>query len=300
MDTDLLISEAARQAASTVAEFSGVTLVLLLLYEWIAGRYKKPKKTREDWAMAAIALAFLAVVQRPLLTAFIFFSMTALFPAYGSALHWLEVRYFWPGLVVYVLIDEYLHGRTHLFSHSRKPRNKTLQKIQAFYKLAHRPHHQIGANDGNGELSVTQTYVEHWGWWLALPNYWFGLICLYLGFYEWFIWGTAGKAIWGMHVHTNWGCSYDLYLLNHKNALVRNAMYVLCHVFTFPNMHHHHHSRSANSAKNMCNMIAVYDWLLWDSLVIEKKRPAIYGWRQTPKEEYSPLYRFFNTDLSRM
>jgi hypothetical protein len=77
-------------------------------------------------------------------------------------------------------------------------------------------------------------------------------------------------------------------------------MYALCHVFTFQNMHHHHHSRSANSTKNMCNVISIYDWLLWASLAIEEQRPKIYGWRQTRKEEFSPLYRFFNTDLKRV
>ena len=43
----------------------------------------------------------------------------------------------------------------------------------------------------------------------------------------------------------------------------------------------------------------MFDWLLWDTFVIEKARPAVYGWRQTRREEHSPFYRFFNTDLSR-
>ncbi len=295
-----LISPAAHYMATSMSYVTISCLAFFLLYEWLAGRNKDGKKTKEDWAMAGLSLGFLAAVQRPLLTLFIFFAMTALFPTYAGEFRWLEVEYFWPGIVIYFLIDEYLHGRAHLFTHSGKTKYKWLNKIQSFYKLAHRPHHQNGGNDGKGELTVTHTYVEHWGWWLALPNYWFGLICLYLGFYELFFYGTVFKAIWGMHVHVNWGKSYDLYLLNHKNPIISKTMYALCHVFTFPNMHHQHHSRSKNSAKNMCNVISIYDWLLWDSLVIEKERPKIYGWRQTDKEEFSPLYRYFNTDFKRV
>ena len=299
MDVQTLVSSQAHDTSFNMSMIAFGALGLLLAYEWLAGRYKDGKKTKEDWAMAALALGFLAAVQRPVLTYVVFFSMTLLLPSFSGTLQGFEQAYFWPGLVIYILIDEYLHGRAHLFAHSRKPKNRMLERIQAFYKIAHRPHHQIGGNDGKGELTATHTYVEHWGWWLILPNYWFGLICLYLGFYEWFFWGTLIKAVWGMHVHTNWGWSYDLMLLNHKSPFVRNIMWGLCHVIVFPNMHHQHHSRSGNSARNMCNVLSVYDWLLWDSLAIEKQRPKIYGWRQTEKEEYSPLYRYFNTDLDR-
>ena len=299
MSIQTMVSSQAHDVSLSMSMFAFGALGLLLSYEWLAGRYKDGKKTKEDWAMAGLALGFLAVVQRPVLTFIVFFIMTFLFPSFNGGLQGFEQQYFWAGLLVYILIDEYLHGRAHLFAHSRKPKNKILERIQAFYKIAHRPHHQIGGNDGKGELTATHTYVEHWGWWLILPNYWFGLICLYLGFYEWFFWGTLIKAVWGMHVHTNWGWSYDLILLNHKHEVIRKIMWGLCHVIVFPNMHHHHHSRSANSARNMCNVLAIYDWLLWDSLAIEKQRPKIYGWRQTDKEEFSPLYRYFNTDLNR-
>jgi len=299
MDTQSLVTAQAHDTALTMSAIVFAFMGLLLVYEWLAGRYKDGKKTKEDWAMAGLALGFLATVQRPALTYFVFFIMSLLVPTLGGGFHGLEQEYFWPGLLIYLLIDEYLHGRAHLFAHSPKPKNKILERIQAFYKISHRPHHQIGGNDGKGELSTTHTYVEHWGWWLILPNYWFGLMCLYLGFYEVFFWGTLIKAIWGMHVHTNWGFSYDLYLLNHKNSFVRKLMTGLCHVLVFPNMHHQHHSRSANSKRNMCNLLSIYDWLLWDSLAIEKQRPKIYGWRQSAKEEFSPMYRFFNTDLNR-
>jgi len=299
MDIQTLVSDQAHNTSLSMSMIAFAALAMLLVYEWLAGRYKGGKKTKEDWAMAGLALGFLAIVQRPLLTYFIFFMMTALFPSQGGGFYWLEQEYFWSGLLLYILIDEYLHGRAHLFCHGRKPKNKILERIQAFYKIAHRPHHQIGGNDGKGELTATHTYVEHWGWWLILPNYWFGLICLYLGFYEFFFWGTLIKAIWGMHVHTNWGNSYDLVLLNHKNPIISKIMYGLSHVIVFPNMHHQHHSRSANSARNMCNVLSIYDWLLWDTLAIEKQRPKIYGWRQSEKEEFSPLYRFFNSNLDR-
>ncbi|MGI9293814.1 MAG: sterol desaturase family protein [Pseudomonadales bacterium] len=299
MEQSPLILESAQMVAENLAYIGGACLLLFTLYEAAWRRNSHGRKTREDWQMAGIALTALALVQRPLLMLLIFFSLKAILPQYGEGLTWLEQEYFWVVLPIYMLIDEYLHGRMHLFTHSPRPRNRWLHRVQSFYRVAHRPHHQVGGNDGRGELSATQTYVEHWGWWLALPNYWFGFICLYLGMYETFFWGTLVKTIWGMHVHTNWGRSYDIVLLNHPSKLVRQAMQALCHVFVFPNMHQHHHSRGANSAKNMTNFISIFDWLLWDTLIIERERPEIYGWRQSAQEEFNPLYRYFNTSLNR-
>ena len=76
-------------------------------------------------------------------------------------------------------------------------------------------------------------------------------------------------------------------------------MYGLCHVLTFPTQHHQHHSRSKNSAKNMQNFFAIYDWLFWKTLVIEKERPQIYGWRQAPEEARSALFRYFSNETIR-
>ena len=98
----------------------------------------------------------------------------------------------------------------------------------------------------------------------------------------------------GAHVHTNW--SYDLYFLNHPKPWVRRTMRALCHVFTFPNQHHQHHSRTRNSARNMQNFLALYDWLLWKTLVIETKRPAVYGWKQQPHDA-RPLVRYLRRPL---
>ncbi|MEM6580562.1 MAG: sterol desaturase [Pseudomonadota bacterium] len=299
MFTEFITNESQQAAIDLVAYIGGAGLIVFMAYEWLFKRNKGGRKTKQDWSMAGLAIGFLSVVQRPLLLIVIFLGLSFAFPAYAGALNWIEQAYFWPCLLAYMLIDEYLHGRMHLFAHSRRPKQPWLQKVQAFYKVAHRPHHLIGGNDGRGQLSVTQTFVEHWGWWLALPNYWFGLACLYFGFYEVFIWGTVVKSLWGMHVHTNWGQGYDLRLLNHPKTWVRKSFRALCHVLVFPNMHHQHHSRSANSAKNMTNMIAIFDWLLWDTLVIEDSRPETYGWRQSTEEENNPLYRFFNTNLAR-
>lgn len=289
------LPEAVREIGSTAAMVTAVFLLLFSLYEIVSGQTRDGKKSLKDWAMSGISLGFLATLQRPLLTVIVFLLMAAFIPAHAGALGWLEAQYFWPTLVGFLLIDEYLHGRTHLFAHSRKPKNRLLGKVQDFYRAAHRPHHLNGGPDNRGEISASQTFVENWAWWLILPNYWFGLACLYLGLYEVFLWGTVSKVIWGMHVHTNWKWQYDLWLLNHNSAFVRTGMRALCHVLTFPNMHHHHHSRTANSTKNMTNFISVFDWLLWDTLKIETERPKIYGWRQYDAESSSVLHRFFHS-----
>ncbi len=299
MGFDWLFSDDVRAATERLSAIGGACLGLMIAYEWAMGRYRNGKKTRIDWTMGALCISMLALVQRPLLMAGIFLVLTTLVPQYAGVLRPLEIQHFWVALAGFLLIDEYLHGAVHLFAHRKPPAHPFLRRIHSFYRVAHRPHHQIGGNDGKGELSVTQTYVEHWGWWLFLPNYWFGLASLYFGLIEVFLWGTLIKSVWGMHVHTNWGRGYDVVLLNHPSSFVRRGMRALCHLLVFPNQHQQHHSRGANSAKNMTNFIALFDWLLWGTLAIENARPAVFGWKQTRREEHSALYRYFNTDLRR-
>ena len=75
MANDIPIAETIDVISATMAQVSGACLLGFILYEWIMGRYKNKKKTKEDWAMGGLSLLFLSVVQRPLLTFFIFFSI---------------------------------------------------------------------------------------------------------------------------------------------------------------------------------------------------------------------------------
>jgi len=270
-------------------------ILALVLFEWFTGKYKNGKKTQQDWKMFGISSVMIAAIERPLLLFCCFYLCESLLPEQRGSLAWFQDQNLILSVIGFILIDEFLHGWAHNFTHERKPKNKIIAKVQAFYKGAHRPHHMTAGNDGRGELNVTQVVVAGWGWVFALPNYWFGFICLYFGLVEAWAIGTAIKSIWGIHVHANW--KYDLYLLNHKNPIIAKTMFALCHVFTFPNQHHQHHSRSKNSARNMNNFLAFYDWLFWKKLAIEYERPRVYGWRQNPKEEKSALYRYFYRSL---
>ena len=274
-----------------------VFIVLAALWEFVSGRTKEGKKTKQDWYMAFLATFMMGVVQRPLLVIGISFVMITLFPASAGSLAWLEQDYFWWALVGFFCIEEFLHGSAHLFSHSRRPKNKTLQWIQAFYKMNHRPHHLSGGTDNKGQLSVTQTFINGWAWWFILPNYWFQIVALYLGLTEVFLVATVFKGLWAAHTHVNW--NYDLYFLNHKNKWVRNIMWGLCHVITFPTQHHQHHSRGKNSAKNVTATLAIYDWLIFKTLAIETSKPKVYGWRQSEGEANNVFKRYFNTDVKK-
>ena len=222
--------------------------------------------------------------------------LSGLFPGSAGSLAWLEEeQYFWPTLIVFFCIEEFIHGSFHLFAHSRRPKNRLLQWVQAFYKMSHRPHHLAGGQDNKGQLSVTQTFVNGWAWWLIMPNYTFQLVCLYLGLVEVFLIGTAIKGIWAAQTHVNW--NWDLYFHNHRWAWVRKTMWALAHVLTFPTQHHHHHSRGPNSARNVTSTLAIYDWLIFGTLAIEKEKPAMYGWRQNDDEANSVLKRYFFWDV---
>jgi len=285
------------QAADGYVYYSLAFIVFCILYEWARGRLKDGKKTSKDWQMLGISVTWLQLVERPLLI-FCSFSLCALLiPNHVGALAWLEDEYLIGCIIVFVMLDELLHGWAHNFAHERTPKSRALAKLQRWYKVTHRAHHLNGGADNRGELGASQTIVVSWGWAFTLPNYWFGYICLYLGLVEAWAIGTAIKSLWGIHTHAN--LDYDLKLLNHKNPIIAKTMYALCHLLTFPNQHHQHHSRSRNSGCNMQNMLALYDWLLWKKLAIEFERPKIYGWRKSEQEENSSLYRYFHRSFKR-
>ncbi|MFQ3324858.1 MAG: hypothetical protein ACI90U_002689 [Pseudomonadales bacterium] len=266
-------------------------IVFYILYEGAKGAFKNGKKNSKDLQMLGIAVTWLMIIERPLLI-FCTFSLCALLiPQHLGALAWLEEDHLVAATVVFVLIDELLHGWVHNFAHAPTPKNLLLAKLQRHYKVTHRTHHLHGGADNRGELGASQTIVVGWGWAFSLPNYWFGYICLYLGLIEAWAIGTAIKSLWGIHTHAN--LDYDLKLLNHKNPIVSKTMYSLAHIFVFPTQHHQHHSRSKNSGSNLQNFLAIYDWLLWKKLVICYERPKIYGWRKNENEENSSLYRYF-------
>lgn len=270
-------------------------ILALALWEFASGRSRDGRKSRQDWHIAGISGLGMVLIQRPALVAIVALLGGLLVPQYRGGLQWLEQQYFWPALIGYVMIEELLHGAGHWFAHSRRPRSRALRCLQSLFKVGHRPHHFSGGNDGRGQISVTQTFVEHWLWWFVMPNYWFQFVALYLGLVEVFVIGSVFKGLWAAHNHVNW--NYDLYFLNHRRRWVRRLATGLCHVFTFPTQHHHHHARGRNSGRNLCNLLALYDWLLFRTLVIEREKPAIYGWRQSPEEEGSALYRYLATDL---
>lgn len=268
---------------------------LLIVYEWARGRYADGKKSSLDWQVFGISLTWLTLVERPLLYVSVWGLCLLFIPqAQGSWSVWQD-SYFWWLLLAFVLIDELLHGWVHNFAHSKRPSSRFLQAVQSYYKAAHRLHHLNGGPDNKGQLSATHTICVSWGWAYSLPNYWFGAFCLYMGLVEVWAVGALSKSLWGIHNHAN--LTYDRKLLTHSNRYVRAVMRFMCHILVFPNQHHAHHSRSKNSAKNVQNFIAIYDWLLWKTFVITTERPKIYGWRQKGPEVDNAFYRFFHRDF---
>lgn len=267
--------------------------MLCVLYEWIKGNFRTGNFSSTDYKMIAICSVGISLIQRPLVAALIFFLAGVLIAPYQGVLAPLEEQYFWWTLLGFILLEEYFHGLGHWFAHARTPKLRFMRPVQKIFKTAHRPHHLIGNDDEKARMTVGQTFVEGWTYWLVMPNIWFSFIALYLGLTETFLYGMVFKGIWALHVHTNW--HYDLYFLNHRNPLVRKIAFALAHVFTFPTTHHHHHSRGKNSAKNLHNFLALYDWLIYGTLKIETSEPEKYGWRQNEKEKHSALYRFTRT-----
>lgn len=274
-----------------MAAIFAVFMLLVAFYEWFSGRSRNGVRTPRDWQMAGLTIGTMLLIQRPLILLVIAVALGFTFPDSAGLLSWLEARHFWLTLLVFFCVEELLHGFGHYLAHSKHPNARWAQQIQTVFKLSHRPHH-LNGDDERGQVTVIHTFTNGWLWWLIMPNYWFQLLALYLGLVEVFLWGTLVKGLWSAHTHANW--NYDLYFHNHPWAWVRKTMWALAHVITFPTQHHHHHARGRNSAKNLCGTLAIYDWLIFATLAIEKQRPDIYGWRQSAQEHKKIVQRYFN------
>lgn len=270
----------------------GAAVVLFSLYEWRTGKHANGKKTKTDWQIGIICAIGIAL-QRRIVAFGIFAVMALLLPAYSGQFGYLEDAYPVACVIAFIALEEFFHGAGHAFAHTKRPKNRVLRFWHGLFRTAHRPHHLNGGVDGKGEVTTTQAFVEGWTYWFIMPNIWFSFIALYFGFVQSFLIGMTIKGLWAVHVHTNF--DYDLYLLNHPNKFISKGFYALAHIFIFPNTHRHHHSRGPNSAKNLHNFFAFYDWLIYGTLVIEKERPKVCGWRQTEKEQNNAWYRFTRT-----
>ena len=98
--------------------FVTVFIVLAAIWEVLAGRTRDGKKTRQDWKVAFLATLMMVVVQRPLVLLLLTLGLSGLFPGSAGSLAWLEEQYFWPTLIVFFCIEEFIHGSFHLFAHS--------------------------------------------------------------------------------------------------------------------------------------------------------------------------------------
>lgn len=272
-------------------------LIAATLFELVSGRASRDKKTVMDWKMSGLCIGAMVLIQRPLVYLAAFGGMAFMLPEYVGLLSEFESANLLLCIIAFLLVEDLLNGFGHWICHTGPFQNTLLRRVQAFYKVAHRPHHFSGDDKSLGQVTATQTFVEGWAYWFIMPNYWFQYIWLYFGMYESFIIGLIIKGVWSVHNHVNW--HYDLYFLNHPKPWVRKTMHALCHVLIFPTQHHHHHARGRNSATNLHNLFAFYDWLLWKTLVIETSVPQKYGWRQSPREAKSAFKRFFNFDYKR-
>ncbi|MGB1060487.1 MAG: hypothetical protein ACPGZU_10185, partial [Ketobacter sp.] len=54
-------------AAQDYTLLSVAIIMLLVLYEWVTGKYREGRKTKQDWQMFALSSGVLAVIERPLL-----------------------------------------------------------------------------------------------------------------------------------------------------------------------------------------------------------------------------------------
>ncbi len=90
-------------------------IVFFILYEIAKGATKNGKKIGKDWQMLGIAVTWLHFIERPLLILCSFGLFTLFIPGHAGALAWLDVQYLVPGIIGFVMIDEFLHGWVHNF-----------------------------------------------------------------------------------------------------------------------------------------------------------------------------------------
>jgi sterol desaturase/sphingolipid hydroxylase (fatty acid hydroxylase superfamily)/CDGSH-type Zn-finger protein len=243
------------------------TLLFFGLSEALLGYFSHSKRSKEDVLIETVNTFALMVVTKPLVTFMAFQLLKWLFPNQENALFTLSL---WSGLLIFLLVDDFLQYWYHRSAHEYK----------WLWKL-HRAHHTAT------EMGLLVSYRQSIYYYLFMPNIWWLGVFTYFGGGLPVAVGIILKQIIVISSHSM--VTWDSFF--HKRPALMPILKVLERIFITPAFHHAHHAVSkiddiGNPNGNFGNMFSIWDQL-FRTAHYAHTFPNEYGIPNDPKDSWA-------------
>jgi sterol desaturase/sphingolipid hydroxylase (fatty acid hydroxylase superfamily)/CDGSH-type Zn-finger protein len=253
-------------------------LVFFGLIETVFGYLHNSKRTKDDVLVETLNTFFLFAITKPLVVLMAIQLMTWLFPKQENVLLNLPI---WAGLLLFLLVDDFLQYWYHRSAHEYK----------WLWKL-HRAHHSAT------EMGLLVSYREAIWYFVVMPNiWWLGVFAYWGGAIPMAI-GIVLKQIIIISSHSL--ATWDTFF--YKRPALMPILKVLERIFITPAFHHGHHAVSivdgiGNPNGNFGNMFSIWDQL-FGTAKFAHAFPTEYGIPNDPKDSWQSavFYPFIKSD----
>lgn len=242
------------------------TLALFGIIEWAFNYLSDSKRTKDDWGVELISIFFLMVATKPAITFLSFQLMKVIIPSKENA--WQNMP-FWLGLLLYILIDDFLQYWYHRSSHEYK-----------WLWKHHRPHHAAT------QMGFLVSFRESIYFYMMMPNLWWAGVATYLGLGIPVAVGLMLKQFIVISSHSL--ATWDSFF--YKRPALMPIMKVLERIIITPAFHFGHHAVSkideiGNPNGNFGNMFSIWDQL-FGTATFAHAFPTEYGLPNDPKDSW--------------
>lgn len=246
-------------------------LVVFAIGDVIVGSYHNGKRRKDDLWQEAVGFVQLAGLIQPVIVGVAVFTMSLLFPSYHNEYLGVSLLI---ALPLYLLVDDCSQYWYHRKAH----------EWNWLWKL-HRSHH------ATPEMGSFATYRNAAGYFLLLPNLWWGGIFTYFGFGQAVLIGLILKQIVVIGAHSS--VKWDQFL--YKNKALHPLAWVVERTISTPATHYAHHGKTAKDGisdpnGNFSNMFFFWD-ILFGTAIITREYPKEFGIENDPNDPwYAHLY----------
>ena len=241
-------------------------LVFFGLMEALFGYLSDSRRNKDDVFVEVISTLFLLFITKPIVFFLSFEGTKLLFPT-GEGV-WTGLP-FWAGLIIFLLVDDFLQYWYHRSSHEYK-----------WLWKHHRPHHTAT------EMGLLVSYRESIYFFMMMPNIWWLGIFTYFGGGIPVAVGLVLKQIVIISSHSL--ARWDVFF--YKRPALKPVIQIVERIFITPAFHHGHHAVSkidavGNPNGNFGNMFSIWDQL-FGSATFTHAFPAEYGIPNDPQDPW--------------
>lgn len=242
-------------------------LVFFGLSEVAFGYFTSSKRSKDDVLVETVNTFFLMVITKPIVMFLAFQLMKWCIPSKENTLLILP---FWLGLILFLLVDDFLQYWYHRSSHEYK-----------WLWKHHRPHHAAT------EMGFLVSYRETIYFYMMMPNIWWLGIATFLGLGVPVAVGIVLKQAIVISSHSL--ATWDSFF--YKRPALMPIMKVLERIFITPAFHHGHHAVSkiddiGQPNGNYGNMLSIWDQM-FGTATFTHAFPTEYGLPNDPKDSWA-------------